>query len=339
MDRSNVVDFPIQITSGYNSFFYSTLDTSYSITIFTKPFTVLTWMMIYAFVIILSLILFLTVNSLHEVNNQEFSLSKCFIFVYGAYGGVASKRWNTTPDKLSSRMIFIITLLCGCLIHWHWKASIISHLSVVTRNKPFRTLEDLKSSPYQITTIGDSVYELVWRQANSSISKQLWNTKFKDKDKSLKKTEEEAIAQTISSQYALYLYLDTLKDLKEYKNCLLEESNIKIDKENIAFALPKNSPFLFLFNDALMKMRENGEIERIFAKYKKEARNCFDRNKKQTLGFENIIFAFIILFHGFGTSLLISFLEQITSKFSLCLQKRRVRKLLSQNLSTKPDPE
>ena len=141
-----------------NSFFTSRQSSSYSFDIFKKPFAWTTWITLYAFIVLMSLVIFFITRQGSEKNISGFSLSECFIFVYGAYRGIASRRWSISPFNMSARIAFIFVLIFGGLSHWHWKASIISHLSVINRENPFMTLEELLSSSYQVTTVGDSSY-------------------------------------------------------------------------------------------------------------------------------------------------------------------------------------
>ena len=171
------------------------------------------------------------------------------------------------------------------------------------------TLEELLSSSYQVTTVGDSSYQSVWQTGTSSIYQNIWKTKFNDKEKSLKKTEREVVSQGLSGQYAIYLFHTTLTNLPEYKNCLLEGTRLLVNKVDLAFALRKNSPYLDLFNHALRKMVESGEMARIHMRYSVKEPTCNDPGKGKPLGFENIVLVFIILGAGFCISIIICTVE------------------------------
>ena len=104
------------------------------------------------------------------------------------------------------RVVFITVLAFGCLNHWHWKASIISHLSIILPQTPFNALEELVDSSYQITTIGNSYYSKFWSEAQDrGLLKTIAETKFLDEDASLKSSEEEALAQTQSGPFSFFM--------------------------------------------------------------------------------------------------------------------------------------
>ena len=60
------------------------------------------------------------------------------------------KRWSVTPVNIAVRIAFITILLCGCLIFWHWKAGLISNLSVVKYDPPFNSLEGIMSTDFKV---------------------------------------------------------------------------------------------------------------------------------------------------------------------------------------------
>ena len=82
--------------------------------------------------------------------------------------------------------MFISILAGGSLIHWHWKASIISHLSVEIPNIPFQNGEELMQSPYQITLVKDTASINTFETATLDTLRNLWEKKFDVKQKSLK---------------------------------------------------------------------------------------------------------------------------------------------------------
>ena len=55
---------------------------------------------------------------------------------------------------------------------------------------------------------------------------------------------------------------------QKYKECKIVQVKKKIDETNVAFALQKNSPFLGIFNDAMTKLREGGNLAKILSPMK-----------------------------------------------------------------------
>ena len=197
---------------------------------------------------------------------------------------------------MNFRIIFICILLCGSLIHWHWKASIISHLSVDIPAIPFRSSAELLESDYQITLHRDTAVHLALENASTGILKELWDSKFLNKDLSLKDCLDGIISKTPNT-HAMCVPTEHVYYLEEYKDCLITDTGCTLLSANNAFAFSKGSPFRDLFNHAMSKMIENGELEKIKAKYKINEPEC-NGSSGTSLGFKNVICAFYIFLAG-----------------------------------------
>ena len=206
--------------------------------------------------------------------------------------------------------MFLTILVCGCLVHWHWKASLISHLSIVLPFTPFSSLGQLLSSKYQITTKANGSNQLDFDQAKSGVYQELWLQKFKDKSKSLTSIEEQKRLILDGDYYTMYVDYNNALAFEEYQNCTFSVMNFKANTNLIAFAFPKKSPFLDLFNWKLQKMSENGELQKILTKYSKNDQDCGSQ-KGKPLGFENIAVMFLIMVSGIVSSIFICGAERI----------------------------
>ena len=307
--RSTVVKFTQPFITDRGSFFVGRQSSAYSFDIFTKSFTNKTWFIIYLLIIFLSLSLFFIIKIGVDKKCTDFTFTKCFIYVYGAYCGLAARRWSVTPKNISSRILFLSVLLLGSVNHWHWKASIISNLSVVQEEIPFRSKEELLASSYQVTTVRDSNHHSFWENSNSAIDQQVWKTKFLEQEKSLKKSEKEIVSQAFSGEYAIYHSLNVIKNTPEYKSCKIVGTGYSPNKMDIAFALSHNSPYKDLINAAMFRMMENGELTRILIKHKSQEPICNTAGKGKPIGFENILLAFIILFGSITISVCFCLME------------------------------
>ena len=211
------------------------------------------------------------------------------------------------------RVVFLTILVFGCLTHWHWKASLISHLSVVLPFKPFTSMEELLSSPYDITLTSDGAEKMDFELSKSGIFKDLWLSKFNNKEKSLNKLKQERTNLAVNSIFTYYINDKSAKNLKEYGDCKLEIMDFSAKKILFGFPFPKNSQYKALFNSKLQKMFESGELQIIKEKHSKETPDC-QVTKGMPLGFENIAIIFLIISLGVFASLLFYGFEQIFSR-------------------------
>ena len=207
--------------------------------------------------------------------------------------------WDVAYDFSISyfRIIFISVLYCGSLVHWHWKASIISHLSVVVPSIPFNSLGELLTSPYQVTLLKNSAYQEVFEGTKSGIFREVWETKFKDREKSLKGTTDEMISVISKHDYALYEGYSTMDTIAGWHDCSISDVKFIVNYQDYAFAFPKGSPYRDLFDLTLQKMVESGELKRIKDTYASRPPDC-GGSKGRSLGFGTTCFAVAVFLVG-----------------------------------------
>ena len=63
----------------------------------------LTWAVVFLSGCVLALVLASLVKYTIDESYEEFTIVKCFIYVFGAFSGFAVRRWTHTPFKLSAR--------------------------------------------------------------------------------------------------------------------------------------------------------------------------------------------------------------------------------------------
>ena len=149
------------------------------------------------------------------------------------------------------------------MIHWHWKAGLISTLSVDVPSIPFKSTREIIRSPYQITLTKETSYHAMFEEAESEPLKSVWRTKFLDKKKSLLTTAEEMVSLVLKDDYAMYESFASFQTLQAYKDCLITDVGFHVVKIDAAFAVPKNSPYRNLFNFMFRKMIETGTLKRL----------------------------------------------------------------------------
>ena len=71
----------------------------------------------------------------------------------------------------------------------------------------------------------------------------------------------------MSGLYTGYFLEPVVNHLPEYKDCILEHAGFFTNKVDTGFAFQKNSSLTQLFNRGLLKLIENGEMNRMFTKH------------------------------------------------------------------------
>ena len=161
----------------------------------------------------------------------------------------------------------------------------------------------------------DSYLQAFWESAKENKFAEIWNTKFLDKDRSLKATEAGVVAETLSGDYAMYHFHHSAKRHPEYAKCLIQPAFV-FSTAGIGFAFPKNSPNKAIFDHALRKMKENGELDRIQKKNKIEEPRCGQSKKGEALGFRKLCLVFVIIVVGISASVVLFVAELIIGRLS-----------------------
>lgn len=76
----------------------------------------------------------LTVNLLFksEPKHEEFTVIKSMVYTFGAM--LFLRRWSVAPTYNSGRVVFIVILMAGTIIHSWWKGTLLSALAVSSIN-------------------------------------------------------------------------------------------------------------------------------------------------------------------------------------------------------------
>ena len=106
--RSEATDFMIPFYSVLYGFFISK-ESSYSWTAYFEPFTYNAWIALSLMIIVIALSLALVAKVGNDKYINEFTVEKCFVFVFGAFGSFSIRRWSVSPVNTSSRLVYFYT--------------------------------------------------------------------------------------------------------------------------------------------------------------------------------------------------------------------------------------
>ena len=114
-----------------------------------------------------------------------------------------------------------------------------------------------------------------------------------------------------------------------YKECLIIPTKGQYMKKSIAWAFPKRSPFLNIFNLNFQKFKARGIWGGIKNRYKNLPQECPDLSGN-SIDFDSCFTAFLILLIGFSFSFLIILIE---------FQKKNMNKSTSKQLDVSQDEQ
>ena len=160
--------------------------------------------------------------------------------------------------------------------------------------------------------------------------KEIWDTKILPyEEKSLFKQKQDGVALILEdSSFVQFDNYYALKTFPEYTSCDIKDIQKAITHDRFAFPMAKNGQFVEVFNHALKKMVESGEMHKIRAKWATPSKvlthfkyilsshldQACTEGKGRRLGFENTLPAFLIFMVGFGLCLVVLGMEIAWSK-------------------------
>ena len=129
--------------------------------------------------------------------------------------------------------------------------------------------------------------------------------------------------------FGQFYHISTFRHTDAYKKCLIIPTKGQYMKKAIAWAFPKKSPFLNIFNLYFQKFKARGIWKGIKNRYRKLPQECPDLTVK-SIGFDSCFTAFLILLIGFSFSFLIILIE---------FQKKNMNKSTLKQLDVSQDEQ
>ena len=140
-----------------------------------------------------------------------------------------------TPVSLPTRVAFITILVCGCLIFWHWKAGLISNLSVQKYSPPFSSLASLLKTNYKVSLLKGSSYHNLFDDKNSHnpLFFKVWQQKIApNAEASLVNSKDDGVRQLLSDpSFTHFDNYFAIKTYSEYINCQIMDIPRDLDPQ------------------------------------------------------------------------------------------------------------
>ncbi|XP_059098288.1 uncharacterized protein LOC131892430 [Tigriopus californicus] len=208
-------------------------------------------------------------------NADEFSLIKSYIFVFGAL--TFGRRWSVTPFTSSTRVIFFLITISGLMIQWHWKAGIISMLTVNDIIYPFEDLAGVLNSDYKLLIYPSGNLLTYFERSNDSVIRGLWERDIEQEYEHWPETYENngLIHLAMQDDIAFFEYFEGPVTIsKAYQRCELISTQKTLLPALFTFILQKNSSFHGIFNHYLNMLKEKGMFNKMAVYYKPPPQEC-----------------------------------------------------------------
>lgn len=306
-ERSDLVRFlPILNEIDEEMFLRNPID-SLSLFAYLQPFTQLSWVSVVLFAILIPPILTGMVLWGNDDCKKELRLSDCYWFV----AETLLLRSNTAmPTTYSNRISFVFVLFGSFMIYIYWEAMLISFLAVKKTQLPFQNLEELADSSSYRLLVGRGTLNLDrFRYSSDPARTRIWNKQIEPNLNQLPLVEE--LIPTILDNPNYLLYEDGLgiRQSPAYLKCDIVNIFGPLRKSQIAWIMPKNSPFFRTFHYHLKKLKESGIVERYQKMYVAGDQVCPDFSGK-SVSLKQCFSAFLVFIPGVFLSMTWFMLEK-----------------------------
>ncbi|KAI5645988.1 ligand-gated ion channel domain-containing protein [Phthorimaea operculella] len=241
-----------------------------------------------------------------ELSNQ-FSFANSIWLIIGS---VMQQGSEIAPIALAPRMITSIWWFFTMVMVASYVGTLVAFLTVERNVLPFQTIEELaslKSVSYGVVAKGST--ETFFKNANGDVYQKLY--------RNMKRVEsnDEGIEMAENSTFAFFSESSAI-DYYRHRHCDLLQVGGLLDSKSYGIGMKKESLFKPFIDDALLKLKENGELQKMQDSWWKEKRGggkCGEKKEEAPLqlSMKNMTGAFVVLGGGCLFGILISIIDML----------------------------
>ena len=266
-DRSKSVDFSVAIHEDKSALLYLKKDFNIKWGSYARPFHSDSWMAVGAYVIVTALAIVMLSCVNHDfTSSYYFSMTTGKAFLFSLYSTIA-KRFPSEPDSVACRIAFVTVSFAGFIIISLYRAMLGASLAITKDHPPINSMKEVLESDYDIITMGGTNYETYFTKAEHdsylySISKKKLILENWNSDDPMA-----AILFNILKTHRrnVLVYVDNEEIPSYHPDLACHFSSIDEEYTNIGagFIFQKDWPFTRVINYHMLRMFEDGSIERI----------------------------------------------------------------------------
>ena len=227
---------------------------------------------------------------------------------------------HTNSKQLSPKLLTLSTSFLTLLLFVYYTTDITAEMTSGPSEIPIRTFHDVVHHNYRVVT-DTAYYENILANAKHGTAKnEVYNNYF---ERNEKYDKEETIRQVVNNPKTLY-YANLHNQIGQNPSQkLLRDKTLALKMDDAVYAtatlgLQKDSEFTQLFNHFILKAMESGCFKRLYRNYHMDlyTKDNFEMITAQPLGYQNVMFCFIVLAAGIGLSLSKVMVEFMTFKLA-----------------------
>ncbi|XP_049631999.1 glutamate receptor 1 isoform X2 [Suncus etruscus] len=297
---------------------------------FLDPLAYEIWMCIVFAYIGVSVVLFLVSRfSPYEWHNEELEEGReqaagdqsnefgIFNSLWFSLGAFMQQGCDISPRSLSGRIVGGVWWFFTLIIISSYTANLAAFLTVERMVSPIESAEDLaKQTEIAYGTLEAGSTKEFFRRSKIAVFEKMW-TYMKSAEPSVfvRTTEEGMIRVRKSKGKYAYLLESTMNEyIEQRKPCDTMKVGGNLDSKGYGIATPKGSALRGPVNLAVLKLSEQGVLDKLKSKWWYDKGECGSKDsgskdKTSALSLSNVAGVFYILIGGLGLAMLVALIE------------------------------
>uniref|UniRef100_A0AAR2JG69 Glutamate receptor n=1 Tax=Pygocentrus nattereri TaxID=42514 RepID=A0AAR2JG69_PYGNA len=263
-------------------------------------------------------------------HTNEFGIFNSLWFSLGAF---MQQGCDISPRSLSGRIVGGVWWFFTLIIISSYTANLAAFLTVERMVSPIESAEDLaKQTEIAYGTLDGGSTKDFFRRSKIAVFEKMWSY-MKSADPSVfVKTTDEGVARVRKSKgkYA-YLLESTMNEyIEQRKPCDTMKVGGNLDSKGYGVATPKGSALRNPVNLAVLKLNEQGLLDKLKNKWWYDKGECGSgggdsKDKTSALSLSNVAGVFYILIGGLGLAMLVALVEFC---YKSRIESRRMKQII-----------
>ncbi|XP_058917550.1 glutamate receptor 1 isoform X2 [Kogia breviceps] len=297
---------------------------------FLDPLAYEIWMCIVFAYIGVSVVLFLVSRfSPYEWHSEEFEEGRdqttsdqsnefgIFNSLWFSLGAFMQQGCDISPRSLSGRIVGGVWWFFTLIIISSYTANLAAFLTVERMVSPIESAEDLaKQTEIAYGTLEAGSTKEFFRRSKIAVFEKMWTYMKSAEPSVFVRTTEEGMVRVRKSKgkYA-YLLESTMNEyIEQRKPCDTMKVGGNLDSKGYGIATPKGSALRGPVNLAVLKLSEQGVLDKLKSKWWYDKGECGSKDsgskdKTSALSLSNVAGVFYILIGGLGLAMLVALIE------------------------------
>uniref|UniRef100_A0A672LCA5 Glutamate receptor n=1 Tax=Sinocyclocheilus grahami TaxID=75366 RepID=A0A672LCA5_SINGR len=268
---------------------------------------------------------------------NEFGIFNSLWFSLGAF---MQQGCDISPRSLSGRIVGGVWWFFTLIIISSYTANLAAFLTVERMVSPIESAEDLaKQTDIAYGTLDSGSTKEFFRRSKIAVYEKMWSYMKSAEPTVFTKTTAEGVARVRKSKgkYAFLLESTMNEYTEQRKPCDTMKVGGNLDSKGYGVATPKGSQLRSAVNLAVLKLNEQGLLDKLKNKWWYDKGECGsggggEKDKSsQALSLSNVAGVFYILVGGLGLAMLVALIE-------FCYKSRNEAKRMKVEQSEQPSP-